>query len=243
MDVAILEDLGLTQAEIKAYVALLELGSSTAGPILEKSNLQNSVVHRALNSLIEKGLISFILEGKRKIYQATDPENFFNFIDDKKKRFGELLPELKEKQKLAKQEEGAAIFRGKRGINELYNSLLNSGGKEYNTFGGGTRVTYDVMGETWWKNLHVKRIEKKIKCRQIFDETIRTFGESLNKKPLTRIRFLSRKFEQLQETVIIGNCVGIAIFTGSPYGILIKDKSVADGYRKQFEILWKTAIP
>ena len=62
MDTSILEDLGLTQAEIKVYIALLELGSSSAGQILEKSGLQNSVVHRALNSLIEKGLISYILE-------------------------------------------------------------------------------------------------------------------------------------------------------------------------------------
>jgi len=37
MDVSILEDLGLTQAEIKVYLALLELGSSSAGRILEKS--------------------------------------------------------------------------------------------------------------------------------------------------------------------------------------------------------------
>ncbi len=243
MDATILEDLGLTQAEIKVYVALLELGSTTAGPILEKSKLQNSVVHRALNSLIEKGLISFILEGKRKIYQATDPENFYNFIEDKKKRFEQILPDLKEKQKQAKKEEQATVFRGKRGINELYNLLLNSGGKEYNTFGGGTRVTYDVMGETWWKNLHTKRIDKKIKCRQVFDETIRKFGEELKKRPLTNIKFLSGKFEQLQETIIIGDYVGIAIFTENPYGILIKDKTVADGYRKQFEILWKMATP
>lgn len=241
MDITILEDLGLTQAEIKVYVALLELGSTTAGPILEKSKLQNSVVHRALNSLIEKGLISYILEGKRKIYQATDPENFYNFIEDKKKRFEQILPDLKEKQKHAKKEEQATIFRGKRGINELYNLLLNSGGKEYNTFGGGTRVTYDVMGETWWKNLHVKRIAKRIKCRQVFDETIRKFGEELRKKSLTDIRFLSRKFEQLQETIIIGDYVGIAIFTKNPYGILIKDKTVADGYRKQFEVIWNIA--
>lgn len=241
MDISILEDLGLTQAEIKIYLALLELGSSTAGAILEKSKLQNSVVHRGLNSLIEKGLISFILDGKRKIYQAIDPENFFNFIEDKKRKFEQILPELKKKQKLAKKEEQATIFRGKRGINELYNTLLNSRGKEYNTFGGGTRVTYDIMGETWWKNLHAKRISKKIKCRQVFDETIRKFGEELNKKPLTKIRFLSKKFEQLQETVIIGNYVGIAIFTEHPYGLLIKDKIVADGYRKQFELLWKTA--
>ena len=84
MDTEILEDLGLTPTEIKIYISLLELGVSSAGKILEKSKLPNSTVHRDLNSLIEKGLISFILEGKRKIYKATNPENFFEFIQDKK---------------------------------------------------------------------------------------------------------------------------------------------------------------
>jgi len=241
MDTTILEDLGLTQAEIKVYISLLELGSSPAGPILEKSKLQNSVVHRALNSLIEKGLISFIFEGKRKIYQAINPENFHDFIENKKKRFDQILPELKNKQKLAKKVTFGEIFKGKKGINQMYTTLLNSGGKEYNTFGGGSQVTYDIMGETWWKNLHAKRIAKKIPCRQIFDETIRNFGNNLNKKPMTNVRFLSKEYAQLQETVIIGDYVGIAIFTENPYAVLIKDKVVAEGYRKQFEILWNKA--
>ncbi|TKJ17608.1 hypothetical protein CEE44_03680 [Candidatus Woesearchaeota archaeon B3_Woes] len=241
MDTSILEDLGLTHAEIKVYLALLELGSSSAGSILEKSGLQNSVVHRALNSIIDKGLISYILEGKKKIYQATNPENFHDFINDKIKRFDEILPELKRKQQISKAISFAEVFKGKRGINQLYTTLLNSGGKEYNTFGGGSEVTYDVMGESWWKNLHVKRISKKISCRQVFDETIRGFGNELNKKPLTKIRFLSKEYAQLQETVIIGEYVGIAIFTENPYGVLIKDKAVAEGYRKQFEILWNKA--
>lgn len=243
MDTSILEDLGLTQAEIKVYIALLELGSSSAGQILEKSGLQNSVVHRALNSLIEKGLISYILEGKKKVYQATDPENFHDFIDDKKKRFDEILPELKQKQEYAKITSFGEIFKGKRGINQMYMTLLNSGGKEYNTFGGGSEVTYEIMGEIWWKSLHNKRISKKIPCRQVFDETIRKFGNELNKKPLTKIKFLPKEYAQLQETVIIGDYVGIAIFTENPYGILIKDIVVADGYRKQFEILWNKASP
>jgi len=242
MDTSILEDLGLTHAEIKVYIVLLELGSSSAGQILEKSQLQNSVMHRALNSLIEKGIISYILQGKKKIYQASNPENFHDFIEEKKKRFDELLPELKARQKTAKKAVVGEIFKGKKGITQLYTTLLNSGGKEYNTFGGGSQVTYDVMGETWWKNLHAKRIEKRIPCRQVFDETIRKFGNELNKKPLTKIRFLPKEYAQLQETIIIGDFVGIAIFTENPYGILIKDKVVADGYRKQFEILWDKAV-
>ena len=241
MDASILEDLGLTQAEIKTYITLLELGNSTAGPILEKSGLQNSVIHRALNSLIEKGLINYILEGKIKTYQATDPETFYNYIEQKKKRFEEILPELKKKQTFAKQQKEATIYKGRRGITEIYNKILNSGGKEYNTFGGGKKVTYNVMGETWWKNLHAKRLELKIPSRQVFDESVRMFGEELNKKPITKIKFLSQEFEQLQETAICGDYVAIAIFSEEPYGLLIKDKKVTEGYKKYFEILWEKA--
>ncbi len=240
MDTSILEDLGLTQAEIKVYIATLELGQSTAGKILEKSQIQNSVMHRALNSLIEKGLISFILESKRKIYQATDPENFHDFIDNKKKRFDEILPELKQKQEFADKDTFGEIFKGKKGINQMYQTLLNSKAKEYNTFGGGITVK-DVMGETWWQNLHAKRIDNNIYGRQVFDETIRSFGEELNKKEITKIRFLPKEYAQLQETIIIGDFIGIAIFTENPYGVLIKDKAVAEGYKKQFEILWEKA--
>jgi len=240
MDVSILEDLGLSSSEIKAYVALLELGSSSAGHILEKSGLHNSVIHRALNTLIEKGLISYILEGKKRIYQATDPENFHDFIDDKKRRFDSILPELKQKQSLSKQDTFGEIFKGKRGIKQLYTTLLNSGGKEYNSFGGGSDVT-ETMTKTWWRNHHIKRIDKKIKAKQVFDESIRKFGNELGKLPITTIRFLPKEHAQLQETIIIGDYVGIVIFTDEPYGILIKDKAVAEGYRKQFEILWKVA--
>ena len=99
MDTEILLELGLTNTEIKIYLALLELGSSSAGAILERSHLPNSTLHRDLNSLIEKGLINFILEGKRKIYQATDPESLLVLLDDKKKRLEKILPELKRRQK------------------------------------------------------------------------------------------------------------------------------------------------
>jgi len=241
MDTEIFKEIGLSDSEIKVYISLLELGSSSAGAILIKSNLQNSVLHRTLNSLIEKGLISYVLEGKKKIYNSVNPENFHDFIEDKIKKFDDILPELKKKQFALKTKNFAEIFKGKKGINNLYLTLLNSKGKEYNTFGGGSDVTYNIMGETWWKNLHTKRISKKIKCRQVFDESIRKFGNELNKKAYTKIRFLPREYSQFQETIIIEDFVGIAIFTENPYGILIKDKIVADGYRKQFEILWDKA--
>jgi sugar-specific transcriptional regulator TrmB len=241
MDVSILEDLGLTAAEIKVYVTLLELGSSSAGKIIEKSRLQNSVTHRALNSLIEKGLINFVLEGRRKIYQATNPENLLQFIEEKKVRFEQILPELKQKQNFAGKKENAVIYKSFRGIKEIYTSLISTPAKEYNTFGGGKKVTYEIMGESWWKNLHTRRIANRLQARQIFDETIRKFGEELNKRPFSKVRFLPQKFAQLTETVIVGDKVGIIVFAQHPYGFLIEDHIVAESYRKQFELMWRLA--
>lgn len=247
MDTEILEELGLTNAEIKTYIALLELGSSTAGNILEKSNLQNSVVHRALNTLIEKGLVNFILEGKIKIYQATDPENFNNFIEEKKRRFNEILPQLKEMQSIAPKKESATIFKGIRGINEIYNFMINlvdeNGNNEeleYNTFGGGQQCVVR-MGMPWWTNLHTKRVERKLRCRQVYDETVRKDAPEIEAKPLTDVKYLPAEFAAFQETVIVGDYVAINVFADQPYGFLMHDKGVAKSYKKYFELLWKMA--
>lgn len=240
MDITILEDLGLTESEIKVYLALLEIGNSTAGNILIRSGLQNSVTHRALNSLIEKGLINFILKGKKRIYQATDPENFFNFIDEKKQRFKEILPELKQKQAFTKDTENATIYKGTRGISEVYKLLREEKGKEYLSFGGG-KPCEERMGTFWWNNHHIKRIENKLPSRQVFDETVKKFGTGLIKNSISKVKYLPAEFEQFQETVIVGDLVAITIFTANAYSILIRDQIVADGYKKHFELLWKSA--
>jgi len=240
MDLEIFKNLGMSEGEIKIYVSLLELGSSGAGQILVKSGLQNSVVHRALNSLIEKGLISFILEGKRRVYSAVDPENFFDFIEEKKRKFSEILPELKKKQINAKVKETASIFKGVRGIKEVYNFMINQAGEEYLTYGGG-KPCAQKMGDTWWLNIHQKRIANKLKSRQVFDESVKKIGADIGLLKLTNVRFLPEEFVSFQETVIVGNFVAISVFSEEPYSFLIHDKHVAEGYRKHFEILWNRA--
>lgn len=239
MNITILEDLGLTESEIKVYMALLELGNSSAGGIIAGSGLQNSVTHRALSSLVEKGLINFIYSGRKRVYQATDPNSLFDYIDDKKKRLKEILPELQAKQQLARKKENASIYKAVKGVTEAYNLLIDSGAKEYLSFGGG-KDCYSRMGDSWWSNTHRKRLEKKLKARQVWDETVRDFlAHDFLQDEMTKVRFLPSDFASFQETVICGDLVGITIFTENCYSILIRDEFVAEGYRKHFELLWK----
>jgi len=59
---------------------------------------------------------------------------------------------------------------------------------------------------------------------------------------LTQVRFTEKDFEELTETIICGNRVGIIIWLDNPFGFLIEDGLAARSYRKFFEILWKTII-
>jgi len=239
MDTSILEDLGLTGAEIKVFLALLELGSTTAGKVVEKSGLQNAVVHRAFHSLAEKGLVTSILEGKRNLYQAVEPRHLLEFIDEKKERLSKLLPELELKRSLAKQRPKAALYQGTRGVKEVLLTLLETKEKQYASYGGSLKSN-ELLGEHFWESFHNRRISKGIAARLIFHTSLKAWGSHLSKKKKTSVRLTSQEMEGLTETIICGNRVGILLWTEKPHGLLIEDKEVADSYRKFFEVLWNS---
>lgn len=235
MDTQILSDLGFTNAEIKVYLTLLEIGSSSAGQIIEKSQLQSSVVHITLNKLIEKGFISFVKQGQRKIYQAANPKHISEYIETKKEEFEKILPKLLEKQKGIKQVSEITTFKGIKGIKELLYELLEADGKEHHTFGSSKESL--MMGDTFWHNYHKKRSSKGIKAKLLFNESLKNWVEE-NKYPKAEYKFTKIGFEPLTETIIRGNKIGIILWIEKPLGILINNKTAADSYDKFWKVLW-----
>src|SRR3989338_5230315 len=126
MDTSILENFGLSKGEINVYFTLLELGTNKVGRVIEKSGMASSAVHNSVNALIDKGLVSYIKKGKIKYYQAVPPKQLIEFIDDKKKKLQQILPELELKQKLAEERQEAEIFEGTKGIITMLNLLIEN---------------------------------------------------------------------------------------------------------------------
>jgi len=242
MDTSILEDIGLSNAEIKVYLALLELGSSTAGPVLDKTGLQNSVVHMTLNRLVDKGFVSYIKEGRWNHYQATNPKHIINYIDEKKERFEGILPELLLKQELAEVKPEVKTFRGKKGIRELLFELLDAGGKTHQTIG--SPYASVMMGDAFWIDYHQQRAKKKIAAKLLFNESLRKWIKKVKATghyPYATIKYHEHGFEPLTETIIRNDRVGLLLWIEKPIGILIHNKALADSYEDYFKFLWKTA--
>lgn len=238
MDTHILENLGFTNAEIKIYASLLELGLCTAGPIIEKSGLQSSVVHMTLNKLVNKGFVSFIKEGQINHYQATSPKHILNYIDDKKEQFERLLPELIAKQEMAKEKSEVTAFKGIKGIRELLFELLEAGGTEHHTFGSAKESL--MMGEMFWVNYHQKRAARGIKAKLLFNESLRRWC-NVNLYPLAKYKFTKTGFEPLTETIIRNDKIGIILWTENPIGVLIHNKIAAQSYDEFWRVMWDSA--
>jgi sugar-specific transcriptional regulator TrmB len=238
MNTEILEDIGFTKAEIKVYISLLELGLSTAGPIIEKSELQSSVVHSTLNKLIKKGFISFVKKGQRNHYQATDPNQISRYIDEKKKEYEKILPELLIKQKFAKEKSEVIAYKDINGIRKLLYELLDAGGKNHFAFGSSKDSL--ILGETFWINYHNKRADKGIKAKLLFNDSLKKWVK-VNKYPKAEYKFTETDFEPLTETIVRNDKVGIILWTESPLGIIINSKAAAESYRKFWEKIWKSS--
>ena len=80
MNEKILEEIGLSRGESKIYLALIDLGSSTTGPIAKKSKISHSKVYKILDKLSVKGLVSYVLIRKTKYFKASNPEHGFKQI-------------------------------------------------------------------------------------------------------------------------------------------------------------------
>ena len=80
----LLAEIGLSKSEIAVYFALLNLGSSTTGPIIKKAGIASGKAYLVLDKLAKKGLVTYILKSARKYYNAKDPALLLEYLKEKK---------------------------------------------------------------------------------------------------------------------------------------------------------------
>ncbi len=236
MDTSILEDLGLNKGEIKVYLTLLELGITKVGQIIEKSGMASSAVHNSINSLIDKGLVSYVKKGKIKFYQAVPPKQLVDFIEEKKKKVLEILPELELKQKLAKERQEAEIFEGTKGITTMLNLLIENAkkGDEYLFFAINVKEQNEEIQKFFLK-YDVKRKDKGLIIKGLAPKQL--------KKLFVKRKILKMKYPDFLIPSNISICNDrIAFFSWGekPVGYLIKSKQIAEMYKDFFKQIWES---
>ena len=236
-----LRELGLTEKEVKIYIALLEIGTSTPAQIADKVGFSRSYVYDALERLQEKEMVNTIFIKNKKNYQAVNPKLITEQFKTKLSRIERIIPNLLDLTKKEKEEIHVEVHKGKY----IYKTLLGDittnlkSGAEVLIFGIDDEAV-SSLDQHYLTHLDIyfnKLKKKKIKERVIIKEK----SKKLEQATITEYKYLPKEMIGNVAFEVYDDKVAIFLWGNPNYVIMIKNKEVADSYRKQFELMWKIA--
>ena len=242
MDTKILEEIGLAPSEIAVYSALLKTGSAKVGLLIKEVSLHRSRVYEAINRLIEKGLVSYVIKNNVKFFSASAPERLLSYVEEQKEKLNKkeedikkILPELIKKASLMPQAEAHVLY-GKEGFKTMRKDVLKQGKDIYLI--GGKGKEYGAF-EYFFPNFDKERIKKKIKFKILTDFGVKQIKENKELK-LAEFRELPEGYSTPAVINIYGDRVVNVLWKEDiPLCFMIINKDIADSYRKWFELMWK----
>ncbi len=124
-------DVGLTPGEAKVYLAMIHIGPSRVGKIVEMSGVSQSKIYNVLDRLILKGLASYNLQDNIKYFQSLEPSRLHEYIQRKedevrrqKEALTQIISDLSKNVNAAKRST-SEIFIGERSLRSAYMTLLS----------------------------------------------------------------------------------------------------------------------
>ncbi|MBD3252475.1 hypothetical protein GF386_01975 [Candidatus Pacearchaeota archaeon] len=250
-----LKSIGMTDGEIEVYLTLLKLGESTNSPIARHAQLQSSTVYYCLNSLIEKGFVSYILKGSRKHFRALNPETIPKILEEKekelkenKKKIEKIIPYLKEFQGELKEKTSAEVYEGIRGFRMIFRQILEElkKGDSYHAFVIEQALTEPKEIQLVFTH-HNKELKRKgIKLYLLAPEKMRLVFEKIYGKKFLKsyqeVRY-TKEITPAGITIYKNNVITHLTEDNKPISIKVKNKKLAEMYWDYFKHVWDHAKP
>ena len=239
-----LKNFGLTENEARVYLAIVEIGEATTTPIRKKTDIHMSRVYEALNSLVEKGLVSDFLKNNVKHFKAADPDVMFDILDERKEELAKIIPQIKILKEKKKENYNVSIYEGYKALKQLYEHILFSLDKKDEILVlGASAESMHFLSQTFFKQYSQEKIKKKVKTRFIFNHDAYETAKEYDKMPFNQARILPKGTVVGAVMDIYPDKTSILLLKEKPIIFHIECKEVADSYRKYFEFLWQMAKP
>ncbi len=235
----LLAELGLSKNDSLVYLTLLREGKNNPTVISKKSGIFRANVYGSLERLKVKGLVSEINEDKKRFFQASNPNALLTLLKEKELRLKSILPELVLDHQLAQKNE-VEVYNNIAALRNLFHHYLELGDDIYSY--GVPKIAVNLVGEYFQNVIHKKRAQQKQWMYHIYNSDAKERVNYLNSLPYTKTRSLPPEFDCPVATVICGDEINIAHYKKDKCMIIvIKNKDIANAYKKYFQVLWNKA--
>ncbi len=236
-----LKKFGLTDKEIAVFLASLELGQSSVNTIARRSNTFRTYCYDILEALMDKGLVRYVIKSGIKYFEAVEPDKLIDILRERQDQIRAVLPQLNEIKGSVVDTPLVQFYEGKEGIKTIHEDIIKTKPKEVLVYGN-TGKHYEVM--QWYFPRYIReRVKNRIFARvitersKLTEETIK----KMEKAELRQTRFFPRGMTFPTVKYIYNNKVAMMSFGEHIIGVVIENKSLAEGERQAFELMWSVS--
>lgn len=237
-----LTNLGLSDKEIKVYLAALELGESLHKTLADKANIKRpTLYYEVLPQLLDKGLVTETVKGKRKYIVAQDIQPFLEMKKSQLEKAEQIIPQLRSLLATASIKPKLLLYEGIEGVKKVWFDHLIQ-----------RQPISELVGI---ENIHPE-LQKYIKQYYVIERTRRKIPLQMLISGPTVAGILKMKTDpyELREVKTIdgtifpfpcscdiyGDNVSFTIYRkdNEPLGLIIRSKEIATIMRSIFNFMW-----
>jgi sugar-specific transcriptional regulator TrmB len=228
-----LRKLGLTEKEVRVYLAALELGYTSVQKIAQQAKISRPTAYEIIKSLKEKGLISQSKDKGKRYFMAESPDKLLGIlrrqkkeIEEKEREFIRIIAALRDKYHLSDKRD-IKTYKGKTGLETLFDDFLTTQNKEIYVLVNNEKIWPNKARQTAYQK--IKKRLGRIQVKELSPgKTIK--NDYLEKKPLK---------PDLAFSGIVIIYDKVIILSEKSIGILIENKTLISLIKSLFLCIWE----
>jgi len=233
---------GLSEKEIKVYLALLKLGPSPVRKVALESKVNRGTTYDILKNLQDIGLTSYYHKETRQYFVAEDPRKLFDALKSKQEHFesvkrelNQIMPELRSLSDTLGKRPTVTYFDGVQGVRSILQDVLDKVAqaepREYYVYSSSTikRFLYAA-----YPDYTEERIRHGISVRAI------SIGPGGEERGLDKRKWLSKKEAAPTYTLVYARSLAMISINehGMPFGFIVEDNDLYETQKLIFDNLW-----
>ncbi len=234
--------LGISKTEAKIYETLIGYEELSVTDIAVFSKIDRRNAYDAIRRLMEKGLAFEIKENKESKYQVVHPKKLKEILSERQESLDSILPRMEKMYLNTLRKEAMFIYRGIDGWKNYMRDVLRTKSDLYSL---GAKGGWDDQRLVPYVEKFTQEARKLgIKIKIIYDHDAEQNTKIIRNLLGGEYRYLPKEYKSDVTVDVYGD--NVVILSNIEYGhiddksslIVIKNKSVAEGFKQWFKFMW-----
>ena len=227
----VLQNFGLTAAEVQVYITLLKLGEMTASELAKKTGTNRTFTYDRLKKLGDTGLVSSFIKDNKKYFLPAQPSQLLSILKEREEQIKNILPQLEQLKQEKESGPIVELYSSSKGVQTALNLMLK---QKYAIYLHGTLKKFQERMPTFFTIWNSRRMKQKSFMKILSsEEVVLEYAEA---------DLLSEEEKTETATFAFGDATLLVMWSEYPVAILIKSKEIAENTIAFFNTIWNREV-